>query len=307
MPKTTLIMCLAKVLIAAAWTDGTITNDEINCLKDLLFHLPGMTAHDWSELEIYIDSPVDPTERARLVTDLQAALAEKTDRQMAISALDAMLQADGKVSAEEQQVLQEVRLALEEGKAHSFGHFSRLVRGPIQRRSETVSQAPNRELFLDDFINNRIYYELSHSTQRYIQELNLPEATLRKLSLAGGLMARVANVDRQVSDEEFECMVGAIQQKLSLEIQAARFVAEVAVSEVSKGMDNYRLSREFFQATSEAERLSFLDILFEVAAADGVASHEEMEDIRLIANELKFTHQQFIEAKLKIPRDKRAY
>lgn len=45
-PKTNVIMALAKVMIAAAWADGSVNNDEINSLKDLLFQLPEMTDSD---------------------------------------------------------------------------------------------------------------------------------------------------------------------------------------------------------------------------------------------------------------------
>lgn len=307
MAKPRMIMALAKVLIAAAWTDGTISNEEVNSLKDLLFHLPGMTAHDWSELDIYLDAPVEPDERARLVAELQAALAERSDRELAVAALDDLLKADGQVSDEEQAVFQEVRSAIEAGNAKALGSFGRMIRGPVQRRSEAVMKAPNRELYLDDFVNNRIYYQLSQRWNKDLTKLDIPEVTLRKLSLAGGLMARVANVDRQVTDEEFESMVAAIQRYLNLEREAAGYVAEVAVSSMGKDLDYYRLSREFFQATSAEERVRFLDVLFAVAAADGILSHEEMEDIRQVAIELKLTHEQFIEAKLKIPREHRAY
>ena len=77
MSRSTVIMPLAKVMIAAAWADGTISNDEINCMKDLLFQLPEMTARDWSELEIYIDSPVVKAERERLVADLNRVLSKR--------------------------------------------------------------------------------------------------------------------------------------------------------------------------------------------------------------------------------------
>jgi uncharacterized tellurite resistance protein B-like protein len=71
-------------------------------------------------------------------------------------------------------------------------------------------------------------------------------------------------------------------------------------------LDYYRLSREFFESTSEPERVCFLDVLYAVADGDGRVSFEEIEEIRTIANMLKLTHQQFIDAKLKIPRERRA-
>jgi hypothetical protein len=37
-----------------------------------------------------------------------------------------------------------------------------------------------------------------------------------------------------------------------------------------------------------------------------VASYDEIEEIRVIARSLKLSHRQFIEAKLKLPPDRRA-
>ena len=73
-PRSDAIMALAKVMIAAAWADGNVGIEEMNSLKDLLFQLPEMTASDWAELDIYIETPVGDAERARLVADLQASL-----------------------------------------------------------------------------------------------------------------------------------------------------------------------------------------------------------------------------------------
>jgi hypothetical protein len=67
MAKPNVIKALAKVMIAAAWSDGSITVDEVNSLKDLLFQLP-MTASDWAELDIYLDAPVGEAS-ARLVAE----------------------------------------------------------------------------------------------------------------------------------------------------------------------------------------------------------------------------------------------
>jgi uncharacterized tellurite resistance protein B-like protein len=120
-------------------------------------------------------------------------------------------------------------------------------------------------------------------------------------------MARVAYVDRKVSDAEFEHMTAALQNHLGLDLEPAGLVAEIAVSTISKDTDYYRLSREFFEHTTEDERVNFLVVLFEVAAADGVVSHQEMEEIQIISKVLKLTHKQFIDAKLRIPREKRAY
>ncbi|MFQ5626516.1 MAG: TerB family tellurite resistance protein [Methyloligellaceae bacterium] len=71
-------------------------------------------------------------------------------------------------------------------------------------------------------------------------------------------------------------------------------------------MDYYRLTREFFSNTTREERVRFLDVLFNVADADGQVSVEEIEEIRTITRSLKLEHHEFIAAKLKVPKGRRA-
>jgi uncharacterized tellurite resistance protein B-like protein len=305
MSNAAMIKSLAKVLVAAAWADGTITHEEINSLKDLLFHLPGMTAHDWDEIDIYVESPVEAAERQRLVDALQAQLVSSADRTEAVQALDHMVQADGVITDSEQAVVDEIKAAVEAGTPPAPSRWSRFARGSVQHHTQAVQLGPNRELDLDDFVKNRIYYNVSHRQNSLDPSKQIPDSELRKLSLAGGLLARVAYVDREVTDGEFQQIEQALQQAWGVSPAAAAVVAEVAVSAISKDLDYYRLSREFFDATTEDERVRFLDALFAVTISDGHATDEEIEEIRAISNGLLLSHDQFIAAKLRVPRELR--
>jgi len=311
MSDKNLILTLAKVIIAAAWADGEMTLDEVNGLKDLLFQLPRaggtqLTGREWAMLEMYIESPVDAAERARLVELLQAALRTPKDRALARSALEDLIQADGVVTDEERAVTEEIKTAIEAVDLGVIGQLGRLIRGTVQQRSQAVANAPNREEYFEDFIKNKVYYAVRQRLNLGEVDLDIPEADLRKLSLAGGLMARVAHVDREVTEDEFDMMVNALQAGWDITREAAAFVAEVAVSKVSADLDYFRLTRQFSTSTTEDERVRFLDVLFAVADADGHVSHDEIEEIRRIAKSLNLTHKQFIGAKLKIPRERRA-
>jgi uncharacterized tellurite resistance protein B-like protein len=311
MSDKNLILTLAKVIIAAAWADGEMALEEINSLKDLLFRLPRtggtqIAGREWAMLEMYIESPVDAAERARLVEELQAALRTPKDRAMALSALEDLIQADGVVTDEEQAIVEEIKSAIEAVDVGVIGQLGRLIRGTVQRRSQIVASAPNREEYFEDFIKNKVYYAVRQRLNLGEADLDIPEADLRKLSLAGGLMARVAHVDREVTEDEFNTMANALQVSWDITRETAAFVAEIAVSEVSAELDYFRLTREFSTSTTEEERVRFLDVLFAVADADGHVSHEEIEEIRRIAKSLNLTHKQFISAKLKIPRERRA-
>lgn len=307
MAKTNVVKALAKVMIAAAWADGSVTHEEINSLKDLLFQLPEMTASDWAEMEIYIETPVGEAERSRLVAELKEALATADDKSLALKAVDRLVSADGEISDEERAVVEEINTAIQKANVGIFGQIGKMLGGSMNRRSQALMEAPNRENLLEDFSKNKIFYKVSLRLELDKTEFNIPEEELRKLSLAGGLMARVAYVDREVQDSEFNSMAKALKDLWGISELESALVAEVAISEISRGLDYYRLSRQFFESTSEDERLHFLDVLFAVAAGDGRVSHEEMEEIRTITKVLKLTHKQFIQAKLKIPRERRAY
>ncbi len=301
-PNENLILTLAKVLIAAAWADGELTHEEVNSMKDLLFHLPQLTARQWASLQMYIESPVGDAERDRLVEELKLAIQTTRDREMAQQALEEMLHADGEVTEEEEQVAAGIRADID---SVSVGALSRLVKGMTGRRAEALANAPNREMYLEDYVRNRVYYGVRRRLDLGEVELQVGEEVLRTLSLAGGMMAQVARVNPQVSDAEVATMVEALEEHWHLDADQAAFVAGVAISDTASLMDRYRLAREFASVCGPKERAEFLDVLFAVAAADGVARYDEIEEIRGLAQTLKLSHRQFIEAKLKLPRERR--
>jgi uncharacterized tellurite resistance protein B-like protein len=299
MPKPSLILQIAKVLVAAAWADGELTHNETNSLKDLLFQIPQMSAQDWAKLEIYVDSPVLPDERQQLLEDLQQSIRTSADRALALDALDSMMRAAGAVPPEAQAVYTEIQNSIHEVGTSVFSQISKSIGASLRSREAALQDLPDRERQLDDFIKNRIYFRLQRQVPDERSGFELQDREMRKISLAGGLLARVAHADAEVKDDELRAICKAIQRGWSLPEELAELVGEVALSTVGQGMDFYRLTREFFLATSKAERASFLDVLFNVAASDGELAHREVEEIRMIANGLKLTHKQFIAAKLR--------
>lgn len=300
-PNPDTIISLAKVLIAAAWADGQISEDEELSLKDLLWRLPEVHARQWEELAIYLDAPVEAAERERLVAELRAQISSADQRELALSKLDEMVNADGVVAEREQAVVDEARAALESADVGLWGSLSRLL---IGRRAEATAGAPNREKYLNDFVRNRVYYRLRQRLAAEGVVWDVSDAELRRLGLAGGLLALVAGVVDGVADEERAAMVATLRDAWSLPEASAALVVEVALSG-GEPLDFYRLVREFAEVTTAEERLRFLDALFGVAAADGAATFEEIEQIRLVALGLKLSHTEFIDAKMKLPRERR--
>ncbi|MEZ4659175.1 MAG: TerB family tellurite resistance protein [Caldilineaceae bacterium] len=314
MAQRDLILALAKVIIAAAWADNELTPAERNSMKDLLFRLPEsyssgnrrLNSQEWTMLEMYMDSPVDAVERAQLIADLQAALRTPADKTLVLESLENLVRADGIITAEEQRVVAEIQTALDAVDVGFLGQLSRLLQGPMQRRTEAMGRAANREQYFEEFVRNKVYYGVRRKLDQEHVELELSDETLRRLSSIGGLMARVAHVDGQVTDDEFTEMVHMLQSTMNVTHEQALFITEVAVSEVSHELDFLRLTRELAAEITPEEGDRLLHTLFLVAEADGFVSDEEIEEIFKIGYSLNLTHRQFIQAKLTIPAEKRA-
>ncbi len=309
-----LIVALAKVLVAAAWADGELDNEEVNIMKDLLYRLPqGATSNnsyyteqEWAQIEMYLDSPVPPEERARLIADLQAALQTDEDKALVLNALDELIRADGFISSEDEAVVDEIRLSMNDVNFGMMAKLSSLLSGPRQRRGQALAEAPNREKYLDEFINNKVYY----GVRRRLDigegvQIDIDDIRLRRLSAVGGLLARVAQIDLPITDSEFDTMVVMLQKYWDLSPTEAVFVAEVAVSEITPNMDSVRLAREIHSAVQPEQVPDFLDLLFAVASADGYVSNGEIDAIYEISRTFSLPHKTFIDAKMKIPADQR--
>ena len=193
MTETIPLFALAKVIIAAAWADGSLSPDEVISVKHLLLLVRDLTAVQWQTLEIYLDSPVDEAERARLVDELKAITRTPETRQAVFESLDDVIRADGNVSPQEEQVLAQVKAALAQDDQGFFSGLSQLI-GKTKRQS---SPANNREIYLEDYVKNRVYYRVERRTG--LNHLNIPDGDLRRLCMIAGLVARVAKVTEDVS------------------------------------------------------------------------------------------------------------
>lgn len=305
MSEKIFIMDLAKLLIAAAWVDGKLSNEEINALKDLLFAIPEISGEEWKRLEIYMDSPVTPEDREKLLSRVLNGATSRDDKALVIDTLTELFQADGKISADEQHVLQEIKEALEKTRTGIFAKMSRMIKTSIKRRDESSTAATHRESRIDDFIMNTVYYQLESELRRKGIEIHLSEQQVRKLCYSAGLLARIAAVDSGISKNERNTMVRVLSEDWALSDPEAELVTEISCHRVLKGLDPYRTARGFFDCTTHEERQAFLKTLFKIANASDMTSFEEVEEIRRISASLKLSHQDFIEAKLTIPRKDR--
>ncbi len=299
------ILELGKLLIAAAWADGTLSTKEINGLKELLFQLPDISGEEWMELELYMASPVGEDERQRLLDRVMSGMGSAADKALALEALGKLVPPDASERDQQREVVQQLRDDLEQGSGGFLDHLRRPFRRILNLRGQHYRDEQDRESRLEDFIKNTIYFQVTMELRDRGMTFDLPDVDVRKLCLAAGLMARVAGVDHVVSAEETTVMGKVLQRHWALTGEQAELVAEISHHRIFRGLDSVRLVKRFKELTTRNERQEFLHCLFEVANAADQTSFEEIEEIRGIAQGMDLSHQDFLDAKLAIPREDR--
>jgi uncharacterized tellurite resistance protein B-like protein len=299
------ILELGKLLIAAAWADGTLSTTEINGLKELLFQLPDISGEEWMELELYMASPVGEAERQRLLDRVLGGMGSAGDKALALETLEKLMPSGASESDQQREAVQQLRDDLELGSGGFMEHLRRPFRRMLNLRGEHYSEEHDRESRLEDFIKNTIYFQVTMALRDRGITFDLPDVEIRKLCLAAGLMARVAGVDHVVSSEETMAMGKVLQRRWTLTGEQAQLVAEISHHRIFRGLDSVRLVKRFKELTTRKEREEFLHCLFEVANAADQTSFEEIEEIRSLAQGMDLSHQDFLDAKLAIPREDR--
>ena len=300
--EETLTFKLAKLMIAVSWVDGKIDNSEVNALKELLFSLPELDANEWAELEIYMDSPVDESERELLLENVLASVRSTSEKNRVIQTIEELIAVDGNVSEEEKTIFNELKTAIESRQTGILGLFSQLTGGVIKKKENKGKETVLREQQLEDFIRNKILYDFR---QNYPELTRISNEQLKKLSSAAALLGRVAFVNDDFSQKEFETLVSVLISEWNMTEPDANLLAEIVRRRVMERFDYHYLTHSFFEQTTLEERKHFIRCLFQMANASEKTSNVEIEEIRKIANNLKIGHSDFIDAKLSIPDEDR--
>ena len=299
------IMDLAKLVIAAAWADGELKNEEVNALKDLLFNLENVTGKEWAQLQMYMDSPVSPEETEKLLGDVLSQIKSEDDKGLVISSLENLFGADGVISGEELILLEKIKDDVSQVSTGLLARLSKMLPGSLAKRETTYTGGAQRDTQVDDYIENRIYYHLKSAARKKGLAIDLPDEKARQVCLAAGIMARISAVDSGISEQEKQTIKDVLARQWDLEEREAEILAELSCDSTLKGLDFFRLTRSFFECTGLEQRREFIKSLFTVANASEKTSYDETEEIRRIAKSLKLTHKDFIDAKLTIPDEDR--
>lgn len=111
------------------------------------------------------------------------------------------------------------------------------------------------------------------------------------------LLGRMANADLDVSDSERRKMEEIVERYGDLPPEQARLVVEIVgrEHELRGGTQSFQVAREFRRIATREEREELLHCFFAVGAADDSISGAEEKQARQVAEELGFSHREYVE------------
>lgn len=138
------------------------------------------------------------------------------------------------------------------------------------------------------------------TVRRIVQKLeSMDPARARFVAAFAFILARVANADLDISDDETRAMEEIVKDFGGLDEEQAVLVVQIAKSQnrLFGGTENFLVTREFRNIATHDQYVELLHCLFAVAAADDSISTGEEEGIRQIANELGLDHREYVEVR----------
>ncbi len=113
------------------------------------------------------------------------------------------------------------------------------------------------------------------------------------------LLSRVANADLDISSEETREMEEIVRRFGELPEEQAILIVEIAKSQnrLFGGTEDFQVAQEFKRLADRQQREELLHCLFAVSAADDEITAEEEAGIRQIADELGFSHREYVDVR----------
>ena len=116
------------------------------------------------------------------------------------------------------------------------------------------------------------------------------------------LLLEMADIDGEFSADERRNILTILGTDYHLSAEYATELAEAARQEVEGSIDLWRFTNLINRNYSPAEKMRVIELVWEIAYADGRLDKHEDYLVHKLAKLLHLPHQQLIEAKLKVLR-----
>ena len=280
-------LTLAKLLVALSWADGELQQEELDILKDLIQNIPELTRDERVSIEVYLESPVSPSDRGTLTQQLKRLIRTEKDKEYVLHTLQRIIYADGNVDAKERKLYNLIQQSLEEEESELEEKLQHLFQNVRSKRRNAIKSLPRRERDIDTYLENPIFYRSLRALTSEGVPVQMDKSELEKLCTAGALMACIAQADAVIQPSETAQLKDILHHYWDISEEAATMVTNIAMNEQIAGLNISRMCRKFYDETDYSERMQFFDALIAIAKSDGEVDVNELERLRTIASNFR--------------------
>jgi len=126
-------------------------------------------------------------------------------------------------------------------------------------------------------------------------------STEHSLKLAtAALMIEMMRMDDHIHDDEELAMISLVQDKFQLTDEETNEIISLAKLELENSTDYFQFTSLINDQFSYAEKIHIIELLWQLAYADGALDKDEEYLVRKISELLYVSHSDFISTKLKV-------
>lgn len=114
------------------------------------------------------------------------------------------------------------------------------------------------------------------------------------------LLMEISRADREIDGSERDAVVQAVGKAFELDAEETHELVELAEAEAEEATSLYEFTRLINDNFDHGQKQHVVEMLWQVAFADGHADEYEVHLIRRIADLIHVPHKGFIRAKLKV-------
>jgi uncharacterized tellurite resistance protein B-like protein len=114
------------------------------------------------------------------------------------------------------------------------------------------------------------------------------------------LLLEMAHIDGEFSELERESIINIIKKDYDLSDEHAVVLIEAAGEELQRSIDLWKFARLINQNYSTDEKIQIIEMVWKVIYTDGKLDKHEDYLVHKLANLLRLTHKELIDAKAKV-------
>ena len=114
------------------------------------------------------------------------------------------------------------------------------------------------------------------------------------------LLLEMSRIDGEFSESERECILSIIKKEYEVDDEYITAIIETADTELQGSVDLWQFTSLINHNYTKEEKIKIIEMVWRIAYTDGSLDKHEDSLVHKLANLLRLTHRQLIDAKLRV-------